>query len=126
MADVLETNGIEERKAQALARYLVEPKDQPQVSIQEDTAAAQSEIVGQLRELVGPYSVFNDANQAKRLTEQLTRRLAKCKETLRDALQLEDYNDEGVVPVQAFDEAFTNLDIELDAEEKEYLLCTVY
>jgi hypothetical protein len=83
-------------------------------------------VIEQLQELIGHYSVYNDANQAKKYTEGLSKLFSKCKETLKDSLQLEDYNDEGVVPVSAFDEAFSNLDINVPPELKDYLLYVIY
>lgn len=69
-----------------MARYLVEPKNQAQVSHNENNNLPQKEIVAQLKDLIGHYSVFSDANQAKKLTEQLIKIFSKCKETLRDTL----------------------------------------
>jgi hypothetical protein len=51
---------------------------------------------------------------------------SKCKETLKDSLSLEDYNDEGVVPLSAFEEAFSNLEIDVPHELKDYMLYVIY
>jgi hypothetical protein len=50
----------------------------------------------------------------------------KCKSTLKDTLQLEDYEDDGTVPVSAFKEAFDTLDIKLDKDTYDYLVYAVY
>lgn len=55
-----------------------------------------------LTELIGHYEVYNDANQVKKYTESLTKLFSRCKETLKDTLELEDYEDEGVVPYSVF------------------------
>ena len=92
----------------------------------EENALEQGEIVEIMKGLVGHYSVYNDANQCKKFNEQLTKLFARCKETLRDTLQLEDYEDEGVVPYSAFDEAFSTLDLKLDKDAKDYLMYVIY
>jgi len=62
----------------------------------------------------------------KRYTESLTKLFSKCKETLKDTLQLEDYEDDGTVPISAFQEAFSTLDLEIAPELLEYLMFVVY
>jgi len=58
--------------------------------------------------------VYNDANQVKRYNDSLTKLFSRCKETLKETLQLEDYEDEGVIPYSAFEEAFSALDIDIN------------
>jgi hypothetical protein len=45
---------------------------------------------------------------------------------VRETLQCEDYEDEGVIPLTAFVEAFETLDISLDKDVLDYLLYVVY
>ena len=62
LQDIFETNGINDKKAQALARYIIEPKVGSQVLFLEDNSRPQQQVVDELHELIGRYSVFNDAN----------------------------------------------------------------
>ena len=41
-------------------------------------------------------------------------------------MQLEDYEDEGVVPYGAFEEAYETLELNVDKDLKEYLMFMVY
>ena len=45
---------------------------------------------------------------------------------MKDTLQLEDYEDEGTIPVSAFKEAFETLDIKIEKELYDYLIFVVY
>jgi hypothetical protein len=49
-----------------------------------------------------------------------------CKETLKDTLESEDYEDEGVLPVGAIKECFVTLDIEIDDDLMDYVLFVIY
>jgi hypothetical protein len=52
--------------------------------------------------------------------------LSSCKNTLKDTLQLEDYEEEGTISLGAFKEGFVTLDIKLDEELLDYILFVVY
>jgi hypothetical protein len=52
--------------------------------------------------------------------------LNSCKNTLKDTLQLEDYEEEGIVTLGAFREAFVTLDINLGEDILDYILFVVY
>ena len=45
---------------------------------------------------------------------------------MKDTIQLEDYEDEGVVPIAAFEEAFSTLEIEMDKDVMDYLMYVIY
>ena len=49
-----------------------------------------------------------------------------CKSTLKDTLQLEDYEEEGFVNLGAFKEAFVTLDIGIDEDVLDYIIFMVY
>lgn len=53
--------------------------------------------------------------------------LAKCKDTLKETIQLEDYEEEGVISTSAFREAFSSLSIDgVDDELIDFLLFLIY
>lgn len=70
--------------------------------------------------------MFNDANQAKRLSDSLIKLFAKVKGTLKDALESEDYDESGTLPHAAFEATFHDLELVLSPEQLEYLLFVVY
>ena len=51
---------------------------------------------------------------------------APCRETLRDTLQCEDYDEEGLIPMSAFTEAFETLELDLEQDLLDYLLYVIY
>jgi len=56
--------------------------------------------------MVGSYKVYNDANLINKYNDKIQKLLFSCKNTLKDTLQLEDYEEEGVITVSALKEAF--------------------
>ena len=76
--------------------------------------------------MVGSYKVYNDANLINKYNDKIQKLLASCKNTLKDTLQLEDYEEEGVITVSALKEAFQTLDIDIDEELMDYVLFVVY
>lgn len=70
--------------------------------------------------------MFNDANQAKRLSDSLIKLFSKVKGTLKDALESEDYDESGTLPHAAFESTFLDLELVLTPEQLEYLLFVVY
>lgn len=83
-------------------------------------------MVKTLSQLIGNYKLYSDANQVKKLTDTLAKTFEKCKGTLKEALQMEDYEDEGAINVASFKEAFDSLEIELDKEVMDFLIWAVY
>ncbi|CDW71575.1 UNKNOWN [Stylonychia lemnae] len=126
LTDIFETNGLTEKRSRLLARYIIEPKEGPQVVDSDETSTSQLEVVKVLSGMVGHFKIYNDSNQVKKNNEALTKLFQKCKGTLRDSLQLEDYEDDGTVPLSAFNEAFDNLDISIDKDLKDYLIFVIY
>ena len=76
--------------------------------------------------MVGSYKVYNDANLINKYNDKIQKLLFSCKNTLKDTLQLEDYEEEGVITVSALKEAFQTLDIDIDEELMDYVLFVVY
>jgi len=60
------------------------------------------------------------------MTEKVIRALQSCKNTLKDTIELEDYEEEGFIPLSTLKEAFVTLDINLDKELMDYILHVVY
>jgi hypothetical protein len=76
--------------------------------------------------MVGSYKIYNDANLINKYNEKIQKVLSSCKNTLKDTLQLEDYEEEGTISLGAFKEGFVTLDIKLDEELLDYILFVVY
>ncbi len=58
MRGIFELNGIEEKPAFLLARYVVEPRSSGQVDHTENASVTQAEIIQGLQELIGEYPIF--------------------------------------------------------------------
>ena len=106
LRDMFEFNGFTDKKSELLARYLVEPRDQAQVEVDEDREANQRSVIAVLEESVGHYKVYGGGNEGQALVKRVQKILQKCRDTLRETLELEDYDEEGAIPVSAFKEAF--------------------
>jgi hypothetical protein len=52
--------------------------------------------------------------------------LKGCKATLKDTIQLEDYEDEGILPITVIKEAFVTLDLDIDEDLLDYMMLIVY
>lgn len=74
---------------------------------------------------MGHYKVYN-TNDTQACIKRVQKLLAGCRETLRETLELEDYNEEGSIPVSAFKESFINLEIEADDELLDFIYYVVY
>ena len=76
--------------------------------------------------MVGHYKIYNDNTWIKSATEKIQKVLRICKDTLKETIQLEDYEESGFVNLSALKEAFQTLDIEMDDDLMDYLLFVVY
>lgn len=45
---------------------------------------------------------------------------------MKEALELEDYDEEGAIPASAFRESFVNLEIDIDDELMDFVLYVIY
>ena len=61
------------------------------------------------------------------MTKMIQKELIPCRDTLKETLELEDYEEEGAIPVSAFKEAFTTLELfQEDLELLDFVLYVVY
>lgn len=126
LRDIFETNGIPDKKSLLLARYIIEPQKEKELVLSEDISMSQKMIIAGLEGLIGHYKIYNDNNLAKKYTDILTKILHPCKNTLKDTLMLEDYDEEGTIPIGAMKEAFITLEVDIDEEVLDYLLFVVF
>lgn len=126
LRDALETNGFSDKKAELLARYLVEPREQTSLPLDHERAASQRTVAAALEEGVGHYKLFGSGPEQGQLVKQLQKLLGNCRDTLLETLQLEDYDEEGAIPAGAFREAFATLDIEIEEELLAFVLYVLY
>ena len=126
LRNIFESNGLQEGKAMMLARYIVEPKTHSMVSYNEEAGTTQREVVEVLQQQIGQYPLYNDASLIKKLNDKAVKLFGSCKGTLKETLQLEDYDEEGVLPLSGIKEAFETLDLEVDQELMDYLLYVMY
>lgn len=128
--DVLD---IPSKKGLLLARYLVEPQDVAEVIYNENAKSQQEEVLQVLRDTLGEYKLFSsdpeeDDNYIieKDLQDQLAEKFGKCRNTLVEALQCEDFEEKGVIDLTQFREAIHSVDDELNTDLMDYLLHYVY
>ena len=108
---MFEFNGFSEKKSEMLARYLVEPRDQgSQVELEEERSATERNIIAHLESSIGHYKLYTQ-QETQQLTKKVQKELTQCRDTLKETLELEDYEEEGAIPVSAFKEAFSTLDL---------------
>ena len=55
-----ETLGIDEKRSQSLARYLVEPQNQNEIIYNENAKATQKEVIDLLNGIIGQYFLYTD------------------------------------------------------------------
>ena len=70
---MFEFNGFSDKKAEVLARYLIEPRDSKsggQIDYDEERTASQRTIIAHLEESVGHYKVYQAQD-----TQALTKRV---------------------------------------------------
>ena len=74
--------------------------------------------------------IFANGNETpimKRLREKAAKLLSRFKDTIRETLQLEDYEEEGTISAASFLESFNSLQIEgVDSELLDFLLFLLY
>ncbi len=94
-------------KLQALTRYL----------------SSTSDIYSALLSLLGgPYTLYDE----RALTDRVRRLLGRSRDTLKEALLCEDYEEEGKVNLQGLKDAIKSVCEEADAETVEYMVYLVY
>ena len=62
----------------------------------------------------------------RRLTESVKQLFVGCRNTLKETIQLEDYEEEGVVTFAALKDAFQTLEIDVSEELLDYILFIMY
>ena len=125
LRNMFENNGLPANKSELLARYILEPRDQPEVYLQTDRSATQRNIIAVLEESIGHYKVYSSAD-TQNCVKKIQKLLQTCKDTLKETLELEDYDYEKAIPVSAFKEAFETLDIDIEDELLDFIFYVIY
>lgn len=82
-------------------------------------------MIALLEESVGHYKVYS-TQETQANTKRVQKALAACRDTLRETLELEDYDEEGAIPASAFRESFKTLDLDLDEDLQDFIFFVVY
>jgi hypothetical protein len=125
LRDVFEFNGFPDKKSELLARYLIEPRDKAQVDLDLDRAASQRHIIALLEESIGHYKVYQSGD-SQPLLKRIQKLLLTCRDTLKETLELEDYEEDGAIPYTALKEAFVTLELDLGEELLDFILYVLY
>jgi hypothetical protein len=118
------SHGFKDKQSLLLSRYLIESASKKPSHFSEDLSATQSIVATRLTTFVGPFKLFTDIT--KKLTDKAKTLLAPCKDTLKETLQLEDYEEEGIISLPGFKEALQALSLDDDPELTDYLLYVMY
>ena len=74
-----ETLGIDEKRSQSLARYLVEPQNQSEIIYNENAKATQKEVIDMLNGIIGHYFLYVDvaekADDVKTIHEEVLKKM---------------------------------------------------
>lgn len=76
--------------------------------------------------MIGDYIVFTDAGIQRRLQAELRERFKHCRDSLREALELEEYEEDGTISLTAFRQAFIELELNLSDEQLDFIVYSVY
>jgi len=104
-----ETLGVDEKRSQSLARYLVEPQNQTEIIYNENAKATQKEVIEMLQGIIGHYFLYTEdaakADDVKTMHEDMLRRMivdnfGRQRTSFVDMLQCEDYDEEGILKLE--------------------------
>lgn len=122
---------IKESKALLLARYFIEPREGKAKPTQfsDQLTAYQALIDERTNAFVKDYVLYGNESspQFKKYADKARKTLERYKDTLKETLQLEDYEEEGVISAEAFLDALGSLSIDgLDTDMLNFLLYFVF
>ncbi|CDW75040.1 UNKNOWN [Stylonychia lemnae] len=130
LSEIFDSNGIEDKQSLLLARYLIEPSDQSQVIYDVELSKKQKLIVTSLSKMIGQYQIFNDQTVIKQYQERIAKALQPCKESFKECLQMEDYEEEGILSIGQIKECFETLELlsddQINEELFDYLVFVLY
>ena len=69
-----------------------------------------------MKQFVGSYNVYSSPDITKKLNIRLHQTFGYVKESLAEALKLEDVDEVGYIPLEALIEAISMLDIDVDLD----------
>ena len=76
--------------------------------------------------MIGDYIVFTDSGIQRRLQAELRERFKHCRDSLREALELEEYEEDGTISLTNFRQAFIELELNLTEEQLDFIIYSVY
>ena len=127
LRDMFEFNGFSDKKSELLSRFLIEPRDKgAMIDYDEERSAHQRHIIALLEESVGHYKIYNSGSETQSFIKRVQKVLNSCRDTLKETLELEDYDEEGAIPVSAFRESFQTLDIQMEEELLDFIFYVIY
>ncbi len=71
MQDLFELNGVDDTISLKLARFLIEPQNEPMVDFTDDASGRQGEVIQILSDLIGPYNLYNNPETVKAYTRKV-------------------------------------------------------
>ena len=102
-----ESLGMANKKANLIARYLIEIPGQGDLIFNENLTANIADVLDSMSKLIGEYCLFNpegsefdnDPNyvQEEYMQKLVLQNFGNCRDTLIEALRCEDYEEQGIL-----------------------------
>lgn len=127
--------GVDEKKSQLLARYLVEPQNQVEVIYNENAKATQQEVIEILNETIGHYFLYVDqedkADDKKTahkdmLTRMFVDNFGRQRSNLIDEFNDMDFETQGVLKLEEVKYAIVTCDEDVDPKVLDYMIYYVF
>lgn len=114
-----------ERDKLLLARFLVEPREESKVSYDNQMKGKRQNVLTTLLELVDEYKIYSEKEEVANI-KTIREELGSCKNTLKDAIEVEDMNENGLITYKTLKNTLIDMDLDLEPEVMDFLLLKVY
>ena len=127
--------GVDEKKSQLLARYLVEPQNQVEVIYNENAKATQQEVIEILNDTIGHYFLYVDqedkADDKKTahkdmLSKMFVENFGRQRSSLIDEFNDMDFETQGVLKLEEVKYAIVTCDEDVDPKVLDYMIYYVF
>lgn len=132
MREVVHSLGIQTKKCNTLARFLVETPGQGDIIFNENLRQEVETVLLKLQALIGNYCLYrpqgsdfdDDPNYAQEdfLQKLVLQYFSTSRETLTEALKCEDYDEQGILDLAQMVEAISSVNEEVDETVLNYML----
>ncbi|CAG9333196.1 unnamed protein product [Blepharisma stoltei] len=120
-------NFTNKNEAEPLARFLIEPENLQSIPESAAKSAKNSpkDILSRLLKYIGDWEIFTSEDEES-FDKQLSQIISKNKITLKEACKIHDDNNEGMITIDQFKEALSDLDIKFPPRTFNYMTLLFY